>query len=186
MMAPYRPMMFAALLAAALVAAPSCVRAQVSTPMVQSQPGQRQAAPGQAVPGQAAPGQTAPGRAPKPGTPVPAAPADGPIIAVFQGLDKTTARVTKFEAPVGTVMHFGTLSVKARTCNKHPPEEPPESAAFVEIQEVRPDEQTPSRLFEAWMFASSPALSALEHPVYDVWLLDCRMSSTSPSSSRPK
>ena len=59
-----------------------------------------------------------------------------------------------------------------RRCHKTPPEEPPESAAFLEIVDVRPDSPE-VLLFSGWMFASSPAISALEHPVYDVWVVDC-------------
>jgi hypothetical protein len=100
-------------------------------------------------------------------------------VALLQGLDKITARVSKFEAPVGTPVRFGTLSIRVRDCEKHPPEEEPESAAFLEIDEVRPGEAN-LRVFSGWMFASSPALSALEHPVYDVNVLDCKMASGSP------
>lgn len=92
---------------------------------------------------------------------------------ILQGLDKVTARVTTLEVQVGRTVHFGTLEIIPRTCDKRPPEELPESAAFVDIWEVRSGEAAQS-LFRGWMFASSPALSALEHPVYDVWVLDCR------------
>jgi len=92
---------------------------------------------------------------------------------VIQGLDKVTARVSTFDAPLGAPVGFGTLQVVARACHKAPPEEPPESAAFLEVDELRPGEQ-PHRIFSGWMFASSPALSALEHPVYDLIVLDCR------------
>jgi len=95
-------------------------------------------------------------------------------MAVLQGLDKVTARVSTIEAPVGRTVRFGTLEIIARTCDKRPPEEPPESAAFLDIWEVLRGEAAVS-LFRGWMFASSPALSALEHPVYDVWVLDCRI-----------
>jgi hypothetical protein len=101
--------------------------------------------------------------------------------AVLQTLDKVTARVSTFDAPVGQTVRFGTLAIIARTCDKRPPEEQPESAAFLDIAEVRPGEPTVS-VFRGWMFASSPALSAMEHPVYDVWVLDC-ISSTSESAS---
>ena len=97
-------------------------------------------------------------------------------LAFLQGLDKITARVSKFEVPVGTPVRFGTLSIRVRDCEKSPPEEAPESAAFLEIDEIRPGEAN-LRVFSGWMFASSPALSALEHPVYDVTLLDCRAAS---------
>lgn len=93
--------------------------------------------------------------------------------AVMQGLDKITARVSRFEAPVGRAVSFGTLAILVRDCEKSAPEEQPENAAFVEIAENRPGEQT-ARLFSGWMFSSSPALSALEHPVYDVNLLECK------------
>ena len=91
---------------------------------------------------------------------------------ILQGLDKVTARVSTLEARVGEVMRFGTLEIIARSCDKRPPEEPPESAAYLDIWETRPGEPAIS-LFRGWMFASSPALSALEHPVYDIWVLDC-------------
>jgi hypothetical protein len=92
--------------------------------------------------------------------------------AVLQGLDKVTARVSEIVTPLNRLVRFGTLEIVVRTCQKTPPEEPPESAAFLEIRDAKPDEETVS-LFTGWMFASSPALSALEHPVYDIWLLDC-------------
>ncbi len=97
----------------------------------------------------------------------------GEKVAVLQGLNKVTARVSAIEAPVDGTVLFGTLAITVRTCHKSPPEEPPESAAFLEIDDVKPGEQ-PVELFSGWMFASSPALSALEHPVYDIWVLDCR------------
>jgi hypothetical protein len=93
--------------------------------------------------------------------------------AVLQGLDKITARVSRFDAPVGQAVRFGTLSIVVRDCEKSAPEERTENAAFVQIDETRPKEQK-SRLFSGWMFSSSPALSALEHPVYDVNLLECK------------
>src|SRR5438270_10697957 len=93
--------------------------------------------------------------------------------AQLQGLDKTTARISQFDAPVGTQVHFGTLSILVRSCQRTPPEVTPENAAFLEIFETRPGEQK-EKLFGGWMFSSSPALSALEHPVYDVNLLECK------------
>jgi hypothetical protein len=101
-------------------------------------------------------------------------------LALMQGLDKISARVSQFEAPVGTSVRFGTLSVVVRDCQRSPPEEKPENAAFIEVYETRPGEDR-TRLFSGWMFSSSPALSALEHPVYDVNLLECRPASGSPA-----
>ena len=106
-------------------------------------------------------------------------------VALLQGLDKITARVSKFEAPVGTPVRFGTLSIRVRDCEKNPPEDPPESAAFLEIDELRPGEAS-LRVFSGWMFASSPALSALENPIYDINVLDCMTTNGSPPASSGK
>lgn len=92
--------------------------------------------------------------------------------AVLQGLDKVTARVVTIEATVGEPVRFGMLEIIARACKKRRPEDLPESAAFLDVWELRPGEPAAS-LFRGWMFASSPALSAMEHPVYDIWVLDC-------------
>ncbi len=105
-------------------------------------------------------------------------PAEPYSMAVLQGLDKVTARVSTFEAPVGDTVRFGTLEIIARSCDKKPPEEPPESAVFLDVWEVRPNEPALS-VYRGWMFASSPALSAMEHPVYDVWVIDCKNASAS-------
>ena len=104
-----------------------------------------------------------------------ASPASAEPVAVLQGLDKVTARISTIEAPVEEPVPFGTLEIIAHTCRKRPPEEPPEVTAFLDIVDVKPG-QPIQRLFTGWMFASSPALSALEHPVYDVWVIDCRTS----------
>ncbi|MBM3537428.1 MAG: DUF2155 domain-containing protein [Alphaproteobacteria bacterium] len=103
--------------------------------------------------------------------------------AVLQTLDKITGRVRTVEAPIEQTIRFGTLDIMARTCRQRPPEEAPESAAFLEIREIKPGE-TPRTLFVGWMFASSPAVSALEHAVYDVWIIECKMAAPSGSSSR--
>jgi hypothetical protein len=92
--------------------------------------------------------------------------------AVLQGLDKITARISTIKVAVGETVNFGSLQITLRACDKKPPEETPESAAFLQIVEQKPGEQAVTR-FSGWMFASSPALSAMEHPVYDLWVLDC-------------
>ncbi|MBF0356667.1 MAG: DUF2155 domain-containing protein [Alphaproteobacteria bacterium] len=97
-------------------------------------------------------------------------------VAVLQALDKITARVQTIEAPVGETIRFSTLQIIARACYRRPAEEAPESTAFLDIWDMK-REQTPLAVFRGWVFASSPALSAVEHPVYDVWLLDCRAGS---------
>lgn len=104
--------------------------------------------------------------------------------AVLQGLDKVTARVTTVEANLGEVVRFGTLEIIVRHCDKRPPEETPESTAFLDIWEVRPGESAVG-LFRGWMFASSPGLNALEHPVYDIWVKDCAHKISSSAESSP-
>jgi hypothetical protein len=105
-------------------------------------------------------------------------------IAVIQGLDKVTARVSRFEAPVGREVNFGKLLVLVRDCEHSAPEDRPENAAFLEVYEERPGEAR-SRLFAGWMFSSSPALSALEHPVYDVTLLECKDAAPAVAAPAP-
>ncbi|MDA1132566.1 MAG: DUF2155 domain-containing protein [Proteobacteria bacterium] len=105
-----------------------------------------------------------------------------PDIAVLQGLDKVTARISSIRAPLGQPVRFGTLIVTVRTCDKAPPEEPPEVAIFVEVHDARQG-QAAVLVFSGWMFASSPALSAMEHPVYDVWALDCASSRIEPGGA---
>jgi hypothetical protein len=101
-------------------------------------------------------------------------------MALLQGLDKITARVSNFDAPVGQAVRFGNLSIRVRACKKSPPEDPPESAAFLEIDAIRPG-QDPVTEFSGWMFAQSPALASLEDPIYDVVVLDCKAASGSPA-----
>lgn len=109
-------------------------------------------------------------------------------VAVLQGLDKTTARVSKFDAPVDQTVRFGTLVITVRACVKKPPEEEPNTAAFLIIDEVRPGDANAvesKRVFSGWMFASSPAISALEDPIYDINVLDCKTDTASAPSSAP-
>jgi hypothetical protein len=108
-------------------------------------------------------------------------------VAAFSGLDKITARVTKFDAPVGKPTRFGALEVTVRACDKKPPEEPPQTAAYVEIRQINEElnQVEPVPIFKGWMFAESPGLNALEHPVYDVWLNTCKGSPIAPSMPSP-
>ena len=95
-------------------------------------------------------------------------------VATMQALDKITARISTLSAPVGQARQFGTLEVTVRRCAFHPPEETPENAAFVVIRDLGYDPSVaPAEVFAGWMFSSSPAISALEHPVYDITLLAC-------------
>ncbi len=98
-----------------------------------------------------------------------------PTIAIARALDKITAQITELELPEGEMVKFGTLEITARTCRQRPPEEPPETFVFLEIDDRKSDSEQ-ERIFTGWMMASSPALNALEHPVYDVWVIDCKIS----------
>lgn len=103
--------------------------------------------------------------------PTPAQMLDRPAARV-QTLDKVTARTSTFEVAVGETKSFGNLRITLRACKENPPIETPESAAFFEVSEAKPDAE-PVSVFSGWMFASSPALSAMEHPIYDLWVLSC-------------
>jgi hypothetical protein len=92
--------------------------------------------------------------------------------AVFAGLDKITGRTISFDAAIGETVQFGALQVTARACYTRPPTEATNTDAFVEVDEVTLQGEI-KRIFTGWMFASSPGLHAVEHPVYDVWLTDC-------------
>lgn len=90
----------------------------------------------------------------------------------LQSLDKATARTMTFEADVGSTLKFGPLYMRVQECKKSSPIEEPESAAFLQIWEVDIQDK-PHWVFSGWMFASSPALSPMDHPIYDVWVIDC-------------
>ncbi len=92
-------------------------------------------------------------------------------IAVLQALDKVTARVTEMQIPVGRSAGFGSLRIEVQACYKSAPEDKPEAAAFVVIHDKK---STGGIQFGGWVYASSPGLSTMEHPVYAVWALDCK------------
>ena len=93
--------------------------------------------------------------------------------AQLQALDKITARISTVEVLVGISHFFGTLEITVERCAFHPPEEPPENAAFITIYDRGYNGLKPNLVFSGWVFSSSPAVSALEHPVYDLTLLAC-------------
>lgn len=108
-----------------------------------------------------------------------ATPAHAAPGAVLRGLDKISGQARDFTAPIGRPVKFGTLEITVRSCQKAPPEEPPEVAIYLEVVDHpvprRPDEPAPAKaVMSGWIFASSPSLNALEHPTYDVWAIDCR------------
>jgi len=92
--------------------------------------------------------------------------------AVFSGLDKITGRTISFDVAIGETVQFGALQVTPRACYTRPPTEATNTDAFVEVDEVTLQGEI-KRIFTGWMFASSPGLHAVEHPIYDVWLTDC-------------
>jgi hypothetical protein len=103
-------------------------------------------------------------------------------IAVFAALDKVTGRISHLEIPIDQTVEFGALKVTPRVCDTRPPTEQPNTASFVEVDEIKltGEEQ---RIFTGWMFAESPGLHAVEHPVFDVWLTSCK---TPPAPKPPE
>jgi len=93
-------------------------------------------------------------------------------VAVFAALDKVTAKISKLEVPLNQTATFGALKVTPRVCFTRAPTEPPKTTTFVEVDEKLLDGKE-KRIFTGWMFADSPGLNAVEHPVFDVWLTDC-------------
>jgi hypothetical protein len=129
---------------------------------------------------------------------LPAAPAEEPAapaapvgtmndmqVAELQALDKITARVSHLEIKVGDTATFGSLNIAVKACRKAPAENTPESAVFLQIWEQKPGEDS-QWVYSGWMFASSPALAAMDHPVYDIWLVDCKSTPTITDSSKPQ
>lgn len=102
---------------------------------------------------------------------------------VLRGLDKVTGRISTMTVNVGEKARFGALDIYVRVCFAHPPEETPENAAYLDIVENKPEGQL--KLFSGWMFSSSPALSAMEHPVFDVWVLRCQGEQVTPPVPEP-
>ena len=92
---------------------------------------------------------------------------------VFAGLDKITGRITSFEVAIGETVQFGALQVTPRACYTRPPTETPHTDAFIEVDEVTLQGEI-RRIYTGWMFAASPGLHAVEHPIYDIWLTDCK------------
>ena len=114
--------------------------------------------------------------APQSGDAVVVAPSPQRIVnptAVFSGLDKITGRIISFDVAINETVQFGALQVTPRVCYSRPPTETPNTDAFVEVDEVTLQGEI-KRIFTGWMFAASPGLHAVEHPIYDVWITDCK------------
>jgi hypothetical protein len=93
-------------------------------------------------------------------------------VAIFSALDKVTATIQQLKIPINETVQFGALKVTPRVCYSRPATELPKTTSFVEVEEVQLD-GAQTRIFTGWMFAQSPGLNAVEHPVFDVWLTDC-------------
>jgi hypothetical protein len=104
--------------------------------------------------------------------------------ALFSGLDKITGRIITFDAAIGETVQFGALQVTPRICYTRPPTETSNTDAFIEVDEVTLQGDV-KRIFTGWMFASSPGLHAVEHPIYDVWLTDCKNPAVAAAPVEP-
>ena len=100
-------------------------------------------------------------------------------IAAFSGLDKITGRITNFDVYIDETVQFGALQLTPRVCYTRPPTETQRTSVFLEVDQVSLKGGT-QRVFTGWMFADSPALNAIDHPVYDIWLVDCKQQSDTP------
>ena len=105
-------------------------------------------------------------------------------VAVFSALDKVTATIKTLEVPIGETVEFGALKVTPRVCYTRPPTEQPKTTSFVEVDEIMLDGNQ-KRIFTGWMFAQSPGLNAVEHPVFDVWLTDCQKPKNTVVQQQP-
>ena len=93
--------------------------------------------------------------------------------AVFAGLDKITGRIISFDVAIDETVQFGSLQITPRVCYTRPATEAPQTTTFVEVDDIDSDGKA-KRIFSGWMFAASPGLHGVEHPVYDIWLTDCK------------
>jgi hypothetical protein len=94
-------------------------------------------------------------------------------VAELQALDKVTARVSTLRVPVNRPAQFGSLTITVRSCNARPPDEVPDAAAWMEITDSRAPANG-SAVFRGWMFANAPGVNMLQHPVYDIRVMECR------------
>jgi hypothetical protein len=103
----------------------------------------------------------------------------GNPVASFSGLDKITGRVTNFDVYIDETVQFGALQITPRACYSRPPTETQRTSVFIEVDQVSLKGSV-TRIFTGWMFADSPALNAVDHAVYDIWLLDCKQTTDVP------
>ena len=106
-------------------------------------------------------------------------------VAEFAGIDKITGRITTFDVYIDETVQFGALQVTPKVCYSRPDSEDPKTDSFVEVDEITLDRKI-RRIFTGWMFAESPGLNAVEHPIYDVWLKACKQQSDVPAPEAKK
>tara|TARA_B100001167_G_C16459630_1_gene162867 strand:- start:18 stop:416 length:399 start_codon:yes stop_codon:yes gene_type:complete len=94
---------------------------------------------------------------------------------VLGALNKVSGKISKIKVEDNNEMSFGTLKIVVSACKKSLPEDPPENSAFIEIWDKKIDKEE-KKIFSGWMFSSSPSISAVDHAVYDVWVIDCMIS----------
>ncbi len=174
----------------AAVAPPNIRRSQDPDPRAPAQ----QAAPGAAPlpgmpPGQRQPRGTAQpaNTGPQPGDELVVEPPAQKIVnpqAVFSGLDKITGRIISFDVAINETVQFGALQVTPRACYSRPPTVTPNTDGFIEVDEMTLQGEV-RRIFTGWMFAASPGLHAVEHPIYDVWLTDCKGGAPAVTAEAP-
>jgi len=104
--------------------------------------------------------------------------------ASFSGLDKITGRIINFDEDIGETVQFGALRVKTDACYTRPATEAANTDAFVEVDEITLQGEV-KRIFSGWMYAASPGLHGVEHPIYDIWLTDCKVPDTTVVSAQP-
>lgn len=152
--------------------------AQPSQPAAALPPGQR--------PPRGSP--QAPNAAPQPSDEVLVNPPSQKVVnpgALFSGLDKITGRIISFDAVINETVQFGALQVTPRACYTRPPTETANTDAFLEVDEITLQGEV-RRIFTGWMFAASPGLNAVEHPIYDVWLVDCKKEPSVAGAPAPE
>jgi hypothetical protein len=155
---------------------PPPATAAAPNPLPGLQPGQRQP---RSPPGQSATVQ--------PGDEIVTAPPSQKVVnkqAVFAGLDKITGRIIKFDVDIAETVQFGALRVKPQACYTRPATEAANTDAFVEVDEITLQGEV-KRIFSGWMFAASPGLHGVEHPIYDVWLTDCKGPEATVAAAEP-
>ena len=104
-------------------------------------------------------------------------------VAVFNGIDKITGRITTFDVYLNETVQYGALQVTPKVCYSRDETEAQKIDGFIEVDEITLDRKI-RRIFTGWMFADSPGLNAVEHPIYDVWLTGCKQTSDVPAPAR--